>query len=167
MKLAWRYIESKEEAKEREQLEKEKEKTLAAGEEWVEPEKPSTFTYKFSTTGSVTPETKLYVEFDYPLVRFDSAAVVLTEQMEKEEPRPIRIRWQQDTANMRRWWLDVPWQLKNNYALTIPKGALADVAEQQNDRSQSITRVSIPRNSLRSSSMWSVKATRRATSCSC
>lgn len=54
------------------------------------------------------PETKLYVEFDYPLVRFDSAAVVLTEQMEKEEPRPIRIRWQQDTANMRRWWLDVP-----------------------------------------------------------
>lgn len=25
------------------------------------------------------------------------------------------------------------WQLKNNYALTIPKGALADVAEQQND----------------------------------
>lgn len=108
MKLAWRYIESKEEAKEREQLEKEKEKTLAAGEEWVEPEKPSTFTYKFSTTGSVTPETKLYVEFDYPLVRFDSAAVVLTEQMEKEEPRPIRIRWQQDTANMRRWWLDVP-----------------------------------------------------------
>ena len=47
--------------------------------------------------------------------------------------RPIRIRWQQDTANMRRWWLDVPWQLKNNYALTIPKGALADVAEQQND----------------------------------
>ena len=53
--------------------------------------------------------------------------------MEKEEPRPIRIRWQQDTANMRRWWLDVPWQLKNNYALTIPKGALADVAEQQND----------------------------------
>ena len=133
LKLAWRYIESKEEAKEREQLEKEKEKTLAAGEEWVEPEKPSTFTYKFSTTGSVTPETKLYVEFDYPLVRFDSAAVVLTEQMDKEEPRPIRIRWQQDTANMRRWWLDVPWQLKNNYALTIPKGALADVAEQQND----------------------------------
>ena len=55
LKLAWRYIESKEEAKEREQLEKEKEKTLAAGEEWVEPEKPSTFTYKFSTTGSVTP----------------------------------------------------------------------------------------------------------------
>ena len=53
--------------------------------------------------------------------------------MEKEEPRPIRIRWQQDTANMRRWWLDVPWQLKNNYALTIPKGALADVAKQQND----------------------------------
>lgn len=53
--------------------------------------------------------------------------------MDKEEPRPIRIRWQQDTANMRRWWLDVPWQLKNNYALTIPKGALADVAEQQND----------------------------------
>ena len=133
LKLAWRYIESKEEAKEREQLEKEKEKTLAAGEAWVEPEKPSTFTYKFSTTGSVTPETKLYVEFDYPLVRFDSAAVVLTEQMDKEEPRPIRIRWQQDTANMRRWWLDVPWQLKNNYALTIPKGALADVAEQQND----------------------------------
>lgn len=133
LKLAWRYVESKEEAKEREQLEKEKEKALAAGEEWVEPEKPSTFTYKFSTTGSVTPETKLYVEFDYPLVRFDSAAVVLTEQMDKEEPRPIRIRWQQDTANMRRWWLDVPWQLKNNYALTIPKGALADVAEQQND----------------------------------
>ena len=56
LKLAWRYIESKEEAKEREQLEKEKEKTLAAGEEWVEPEKPSTFTYKFSTTGSVTPK---------------------------------------------------------------------------------------------------------------
>ena len=38
-----------------------------------------------------------------------------------------------EVAAIRRWWLDVPWQLKNNYALTIPKGALADVAEQQND----------------------------------
>lgn len=133
LKLAWRYIESKAEAKEREKLEKEKEKTLAAGKEWTEKEKPSTFAYKFSTSSVVTPETKLSVEFDYPLVRFDSMAVVLTEQAEKMDTIPIPAHWVQDTANMRRWQLNVPWKLKTGYTLTIPKGAMADVAGQQND----------------------------------
>ncbi|WP_300705129.1 Ig-like domain-containing protein [uncultured Alistipes sp.] len=132
LKLAWRYIESKEEAKERERLEKEREKALAAGEEWIEPEKPSTFAYKFSTSGSVTPETHLSVLFDYPLVRMDSASIVM-KRIENKDTILTPIRWVQDTANMRNWFIEAPWQLKTDYMLTIPKGALADMAQQQND----------------------------------
>ena len=132
LKLSWRYVESKEEAKERERLEKEREKALAAGEEWTEPEKPSTFTYKFSTSGSVNPETRLSVLFDYPLVRMDSTAIVMN-RIENKDTIPTPVRWVQDTANMRNWFVEVPWQLKTDYVLTIPKGALADMAQQQND----------------------------------
>lgn len=132
LKLAWRYVESKEEIKERERLEKEREKALEAGEEWTEPEKPSTFTYTFSESGTVTPETRLSVLFDYPLVRMDSTSIVMN-RIENKDTIPTPVRWVQDTANMRNWFIEVPWQLKTDYLLTIPKGALADMAQQQND----------------------------------
>ena len=132
LKLAWRLVETKAEEREREKLEREKRKAEEAGEEWTEPEKPSTFTYKFSTSGSVNPETRLSVLFDYPLVRMDSTAIVMN-RIENKDTIPTPVRWVQDTANMRNWFVEVPWQLKTDYVLTIPKGALADMAQQQND----------------------------------
>ena len=46
LKLAWRFIETKEQEKEREKLERDRRKAEAAGEEWVEPKKENPFAYK-------------------------------------------------------------------------------------------------------------------------
>lgn len=133
LRLFWRHIESKEETRERERLEKEREKALEAGEEWSEPEKPSKLTFKFSASGSVTPETDLSVEFDYPLVRIDTAAVQLTAQADKEEAAPAPFALERDTANIRRWHVRARWKEKTQYALTFRKGALTDLTGERND----------------------------------
>ncbi len=132
LRLAWRHIESKEE-KEREKLERERKKAEEAGEEWQEPEKPSTFTYKLSATGSVTPESKLWIDFDYPLTRMDSTAITLSEQFDKQDPVQVPLHLRRDTFNLRRWHLDARWQEKAQYTLVMPKGSLADLAGQEND----------------------------------
>lgn len=133
LRLFWRHIESKEETRERERLEKEREKALEAGEEWSEPEKPSKLTFKFSASGSVTPETDLSVEFDYPLVRIDTAAVQLTAQTDKEEAAPAPFALERDTVNIRRWHVRARWKEKTLYALTFRKGALTDLTGERND----------------------------------
>ncbi|MDE5730191.1 MAG: Ig-like domain-containing protein [Alistipes sp.] len=133
LRLFWRYVETKEEARERERLEKAREKALDAGEEWSEPEKPSTMTFKFSATGTVTPETDLSVEFDYPILRLDTAAVLLTAQADKEEAKAVSFALERDTANIRRWHIRTPWKEKTQYALTFLKGALTDLTGERND----------------------------------
>ncbi|MBE6196523.1 MAG: hypothetical protein E7137_05445 [Rikenellaceae bacterium] len=133
LKLSWRYVESKEEQKEREKQERAREKAEAAGEEYQEPEKPNPFGYKLSLTGEVNPEKGLSVDFDYPLVRFDSTAVELTLEEEGKDPKRVPIHFRRDTANMRRWHLDVKWQTASQYKLYIPEGTFTDVAGQQND----------------------------------
>jgi hypothetical protein len=135
LRLAWLPAPlTKEEEKEIERLEEEKEQALAAGEEWQEPKKESKFAYKFSTTGILTPETELSVEFDYPLIALDSTAITLTRQPENGEPELIPIHWLRDTANLRRWVLSVPqWKTKDKYSLYLPEGSLVDIAREQND----------------------------------
>ena len=78
LKLSWRLIETKEQEKEREKLERDRRKAEAAGEEWVEPKKENPFAYKLPLTGEINPENNLTVDFDYPLTRLDSAAMLLT-----------------------------------------------------------------------------------------
>lgn len=97
LKLAWRKIETKEEERERERLERERRKAEEAGEEWVEPEKENPFAYKMPLSGDVNPENDLTIDFDYPLVRVDSASLLLTltheDQSIEDVPRAHGARY--------------------------------------------------------------------------
>lgn len=133
LKLAWRYVESKEEAKAREKEERAREKAEAAGEEYIAPEKPNPFSVKLTQSGEINPEQPLSLDFAYPLIRFDSTAVELYAEDEAGGRSRVPVHFRRDTANMRRWWMDVPWQNKTKYALHIPKGSIENVAGEQND----------------------------------
>ena len=133
LKLAWRKIETKEEERERERLERERRKAEEAGEEWVEPEKENPFAYKMPLSGDVNPENDLTIEFDYPLVRVDSASLLLTLTHEDQSIEDVPVHMVRDTAQLRRWYFRAPWQTGGQYALTIPEGAITDVAGFSND----------------------------------
>ena len=134
LKLAWRYIETKAEEKEREKLERERKRAEAAGEEWEEPAKPNPFKVTWAMSGDINPLDNLKLEFEYPLRRLDSTAVQLTYTTEQSsEPQAAKIRFERDTADMRVWRLRSDWQLGGKYQLLVPPGALEDVANQQND----------------------------------
>ncbi len=149
LKLSWRYIESKEEAKAREREERARAKAEAAGEEYKAPPKENPFGGKLSSSGEVNPERGVWLDVDYPLRRLDTARVELIEERvirpkgkptrpgekleAKTEEVRIPVRMVRDTASLRRWHLDVPWQEATKYRLTIPAGAIEDIAGQQND----------------------------------
>ncbi len=136
LKLAWRYIETKEEERERLKEEKERERAEKAGETYTPPEKPNPFKFKMPTTGDINPEQHLTIDFDYPLVKFDSMSVRLSEVSETGEYTTLPVSFERDTANMRRWRIKAGWKEKLKYELLIPSGAITDVAGQQNDSIQ-------------------------------
>ncbi len=133
LKLAWKYIETKEEEREREKQEKERERAEKAGETYTPPKKPNPFKFKLPPSGDVNPEQHLTIEFDYPLSKLDSAAVKLTEVDEAGNEKPVKITFERDTANMRRWQLMTKWKELTKYNLMIPAGAIENVAGEQND----------------------------------
>jgi hypothetical protein len=134
LKLAWRYIESKAEEKEREKLERERKRAELAGEPWEEPEKPNPFKVSWSTSGDVDPLNNIKMEFEYPLRRIDSLNVSLTYTTESlTEPQPSHISFVQDTMNRRVWRLQSDWIVGAKYELTIPKGAIENIANEQCD----------------------------------
>ena len=133
LKLAWRLIETKEQEREREKLERERRKAEAAGEEWVEPKKENPFAFKMPTSGEINPENHLTVDFDYPLVKLDSAELLLTRVLEDNSIEDIPVRRVRDTGMLRRWQVRAPWKLGGQYTLTIPEGAITDVAGLSND----------------------------------
>ena len=133
LKLAWRLIETKEQEREREKREKERRKAEEAGEEYTPPVEKNPFAYKLALTGEVNPEESLYIDFDYPLTRLDSASMLLTVTEADNSIRDLSVRFVRDTGLLRRWHIEAPWKLGGEYTLTIPKGALADVAGFTND----------------------------------
>lgn len=133
LKLAWRLIETKEQEREREKLERERRKAEAAGEEWEEPKKENPFAFKMPTSGEINPENHLTVDFDYPLVKLDSAELLLTRLLEDNSIEDIPVRMVRDTGMLRRWQVRAPWKLGGQYTLTIPEGAITDVAGLSND----------------------------------
>ena len=133
LKLAWKYIETKEEERERIKQEKEKERAEKAGETYTPPKKPNPFKFKMPQSGDVNPEQHLTVDFDFPLTKLDSAAVKLTEVDENGGEKPVKITFERDTANMRRWRLVAKWKELAKYNLMIPSGAIENVAGEQND----------------------------------
>ncbi len=134
MKLFWKKIETKEEEKERERLEKEREKALKNGEEWVEPEKPNPFAHKLAAKAEINPERHLDMTLDYPLVAFDTLSVELTSKSANApQPRTRRVGFVRDTLDSRRWSIRSDWTLGDEYTLTIPAGAMRNVAGESND----------------------------------
>jgi len=133
LKLAWRLIETREQEKEREKQEKERRKAEAAGQEYTPPAQKNPFGYKLSLTGEVNPENHLTVDFDYPIVRMDSAAMLLTLTRDDSSVEDIPVRFVRDTGELRRWRIEAPWKPEGQYTLTIPAGALTDVAGFSND----------------------------------
>lgn len=133
LKLAWRKIETKEQEKEREKLERERRKAEAAGEEFKEPKQPNPFVYKLSLSGEVNPENHLTIDFDYPLAKLDSAALLLTVTHKDKSIEDLPVRFIHDTAELRRWQIRAPWKTEGQYTLTIPQGAITDIAGFTND----------------------------------
>ena len=133
LKLAWRLVETKAEEREREKLEREKRKAEEAGEEWTPPAEKNPFAWKFVTSGEINPEEDLVVDFDYPLARLDSASLVLTRDYPDSTHEEVPLRIVRDTAQLRRWHIRTEWVPASKYTLTIPAGAITDIAGFSND----------------------------------
>lgn len=134
LRLAWKYVESKEEQKERERLEKEREKAEKNGESWVEPEKPNPFKVTIPATGEVNKDKHVDIEFAYPVTKFDSTLIELTMTTETvTEPQSVKYHFVQDSLNRRKYQLRAEWQPKAKYELMIPAGTFFNVAQEQND----------------------------------
>ena len=133
LKLNWRKIESKEEEKERERLERERKKAEAAGETWEEPKKPSPFKHNIPERADINPENHLWVDFDYPLTKIDSSKILLTRTLEDGSVEDRTLHFVRDTFGLRRYQLRSDWQTGGTYTLTIPEGALENVAREKND----------------------------------
>lgn len=133
LKLAWHLIETKEQEKEREKREKERAKAEAAGEEYAPPKEKSRFAYKLPLSGEVNPELHLTAQFDYPLKRIDSASMLLTHTDADNIVTDIPMHFVRDTASLHKWRIEAPWKTGGEYTLTIPEGALTDVAGLAND----------------------------------
>ena len=114
-------------------VERDRRKAEAAGEEWVEPEKPNPFAFKLPTSGDINPENHLTVEFDYPLVKIDSSRLLLTRLLEDNSVEDVPVRMVRDTGQLRKWYIRAPWKTAGQYTLTIPEGTITDVAGLSND----------------------------------
>lgn len=133
LSLPWRLIETKEQEREREKAERERRKAEAAGEEWTEPKRKNPFVCKLPLTGEINPEEHLTATFDYPLESVDSARLLLTRTTEDNRTEDIPVRMVRDTAQLRKWYIRADWKRGGDYTLTIPEGAITDIAGQSND----------------------------------
>lgn len=134
LRLAWKYVETKEERKEREELEKARERAERNGEEWVEPEKENPFKVTLATSGEVNKDKHVDLEFDYPLVTFDSTRVSMRRMVEGDTiGESVRFHFVHDTLNYRKYQLRAEWEAGYKYELLIPSGVFGNIAQQQND----------------------------------
>lgn len=131
--LFWKYIESKEEIKEREKQEREKERAERAGETYTPPAKPNPFKYDLKAKGEVNPEENVAISFDYPLVEMDSTRISLIRYGEGEERYKVKYSLQQDTLDMKKWIVSAAWSAGQKYELIIPDSVFLNVAGERND----------------------------------
>ena len=133
LKLAWKLVETKEQQKERERLEKEKERALAEGKEWKDPNAKSKFTMKISAGKEINPEQGFDITFATPAIKFDTTAVELVAVAEDKSTIVVEKHFVRDSMNMCRWQVKAPWKEKTNYRLYIPKKSITDLMGEEND----------------------------------
>ncbi len=163
LELFWKYFESKEEKKAREEEEKKMEKALKDSVEYVPPVKPNPFKVDLFK-GDLNPEKTITLKFAMPLTQIDTAAIELlmagavdkkAEEEAENKPKPknqqerdaaaeaeaaaeaampkVEYRLEQDTTDMKMWHLRAEWKPATKYKLMIPAGVFHNVAGQQND----------------------------------
>jgi hypothetical protein len=159
--LVWKYIESKEEKKAREEEEKKMEQALKDSVEYVPPVKKNPFSVEVSK-GELNPEKTVTFKFAMPLVAVDTAALdprvagdalspeeekKIAEEREKEAKKrgvesisedlselpTIDYELYCDSLDMKVWHLKADWQPKKKYKLVVPAGAFRNVAGEMND----------------------------------
>ncbi len=140
LRLNWKYVESSAERDRRETNEKGRERAERRGEEWVDEQAPNPFKSKLTSGGEVNPLNSLIIDFDYPIIRLDTAAITLTSTpVDKKEGAIIsekseRFSITRDSVNLRRYYIDPVWGgITSKYKLTIPEGAIENLARQSND----------------------------------
>ncbi|MBR2400561.1 MAG: Ig-like domain-containing protein [Tidjanibacter sp.] len=169
LSLVWKYIESKEEKKAREEEERKMEEALKDSVEYVPPVKPNPFKVEQSK-GDLNPEQTITFTFKMPLVAVDTAAIDLRfagDALSKEEEQKIaeekakeakkrgletlpednselpKMEYElfRDSLDMKKWHLRAAWEPKKKYSLMVPAGAFVNVAGESNDtlRSDHIT----------------------------
>ena len=159
--LVWKYIESKEEKKAREEEEKKMEQALKDSVEYVPPVKKNPFTVEVSR-GELNPEKTVTFKFAMPLVAVDTAAIdlrVAGDALSPEEEKKIAeekakeaqkrgvesiaedlselpkmdYEFFRDSIDMKIWHLKAKWDPKKKYKLVVPAGAFRNVAGEMND----------------------------------
>lgn len=134
LRLAWVKVETKEEREERERIEKEREKARKSGQEFEEPKPENPFKVTMSTSGELNKDKPLNLEFDFPLTKFDTAAISLTMTTESNtNPQPVSFHFVQDSVNRRKYQLMATWEAKAKYELMMPAGVFENVAREVND----------------------------------
>ncbi len=133
LRLAWRFVETREAEKKRLEKEAERDAALAAGQEWIDPDNP--FGYKMSLTGEINPERHLTIDFDYPLVSIDTSRLLLTRMDADSLVTDEKFTFERDTASLRRYYIRSQWSgtPTDKYTLTMPRGVFTDVAGMSND----------------------------------
>ncbi len=132
IRLSWKLFETKDAEKARLEKEAKRDATLAAGQEWKDPDK--VLKYQMPISGEVNPERNLTIDFDYPLVKLDTSRLLLTRMDADSLITDMSVSIERDTVNLRRYYIRSPWgPVSDNYTLTIPEGTLTDVAGFVND----------------------------------
>lgn len=107
---------------------------------------PNPFKFTVNASQSLNPEHGIGFLFDYPLSGLDSTRIELLHLKKKEkkgrtkkdEPaetveEKVKVRFIQDTANLRLWTLTAPWIEDDEYKLMIPDSVFRDIGFMAND----------------------------------
>lgn len=133
LRLAWRYIETKDEQREREKEEKERRKAEENGEEYTPPVKLNPFRFKVDAGAEINPGKGIPIQFDLPLVQLDSARISLSAITDLQNPQAVPFSVRRDTMNIRKWTISADWNEENRYRLLVPAGTFVNIAGQTND----------------------------------
>lgn len=112
-------------------------------------EEKNPFKIKVDAALNLNPERGIPFSFEYPLLRADSAAIVLEKVVEvkirgqervrtKDEERRTRkirvpVHMVPDTADVLKWKFDARWENGQAYELFIPPGTFTNIAGESND----------------------------------
>ncbi len=116
---------------------------------------PNPFKYQVDASQQLNPYNNIGLNFDYPLLRLDTARVSLqlveypegaegNDSLAVRTPQPFRF--ERDTLDMRRWKMLADWVADGQYELMIPAGVFVNMARERNDTLRASFSVLPPEN---------------------